>query len=218
MIKSKYNASITDKRNEWWNLAPNCIAAYQPKGAKNYEASKTNLANPGTYNAVDGVAPDFDVVSGWMFNGTDTTGHYLTIPYKIPGVGGGKTHSIILRLSNFAGDGARVVDAGGTNMWHIHPRYTNNTAYIRGYNSTGITTAFTGTSGVFALVPGNGYVNGTALGGYATNENGFVEPRLASGVGTEEAKRWAGYIQAVALYSVDISSYVSSLTTAMNAL
>lgn len=57
----------------WWLsggiAAANCIAAYQPKGAANYAASLVNLANPGTYNAYAGNAPDWDASHGWIFNG-----------------------------------------------------------------------------------------------------------------------------------------------------
>jgi hypothetical protein len=59
---------------DWWLSggisAANCIAAYQPKGAVSYAASKVNLANPGTYNATEGTAPAFDTAVGWTFNGT----------------------------------------------------------------------------------------------------------------------------------------------------
>lgn len=58
-----------------WYLAggvspANCIAAYQPKGAASYAASLVNLANPGTYDCTEGVAPTWDI-AGWSFDGTD---------------------------------------------------------------------------------------------------------------------------------------------------
>jgi len=56
----------------WWEVAgKTCIAAYQAKGAASYAASKVNLANPGTYDATEGVAPTWDAATGWTFNGTD---------------------------------------------------------------------------------------------------------------------------------------------------
>lgn len=48
----------------------NVVAAYQPKGAASLAASYTNLVNPGTYDATPGVAPTWDTVNGWKFNGT----------------------------------------------------------------------------------------------------------------------------------------------------
>ena len=57
----------------WWDLngtITSCVAAYQPKGAASYAASKVNLANPGTYNLSDGVAPNWDTGTGWGFTET----------------------------------------------------------------------------------------------------------------------------------------------------
>ena len=60
----------------WWfagGISPaNCVAAYQAKGAASYAASKVNLANAGTYNLADIVAPSWSAGTGWMFNGTNT--------------------------------------------------------------------------------------------------------------------------------------------------
>jgi hypothetical protein len=75
----------------WWLSggisAANCIAAYAPKGAATYAASKINLANPGTYNAVDGAAyPTWNVATGWTFNGSTqylTTGIIPTDAYTV---------------------------------------------------------------------------------------------------------------------------------------
>jgi len=61
-------------RSDWWD--PNrdglpCVAAYQGKGAANLEASRVNLANPGTYglttvnyDAGNG-EPDWTEAKGW---------------------------------------------------------------------------------------------------------------------------------------------------------
>ncbi len=52
----------------WWLAggipAENCIAAYQPKGAASYAASKVNLANPGTYDAYEGTTLRFTLKAG----------------------------------------------------------------------------------------------------------------------------------------------------------
>lgn len=48
-----------------------CVAAYQAKGASSYAESKVNLANPGTYDLIDGLAyPTWDSVNGWAADGT----------------------------------------------------------------------------------------------------------------------------------------------------
>lgn len=61
------------------------LIAYQPKAATgtiyernvpDYATSKINLANPGTYDAVEGVAPNWSAATGWTGTGTqylDTT-------------------------------------------------------------------------------------------------------------------------------------------------
>lgn len=53
-----------------WYKMSNPIAAYQPIGAASLAASYVNLANPGTYDATLGVAPNFDTAYGWGFTGT----------------------------------------------------------------------------------------------------------------------------------------------------
>lgn len=49
--------------------APVPIAVYQPYGAASLAASYTNLVTPGTYDAAAGVAPTWDAVNGWAFDG-----------------------------------------------------------------------------------------------------------------------------------------------------
>lgn len=58
--------------NPWWLAgqigAGNCVAAYRAKGAASYMASKVNLANPGTYDAYEGVQPSWNAEDGWFSN------------------------------------------------------------------------------------------------------------------------------------------------------
>lgn len=64
----------------WWMAAGvTPIVAYQAKGAASYAASKVNLAQPGTYNATEYVAPSWDAATGWSFNGTDQALRVSTI-------------------------------------------------------------------------------------------------------------------------------------------
>ena len=58
---------------DWWD--PNTeglsvVAAWKAKGAASYAASKTNLANPETYDLVDEAAPAWAADTGWTFNGS----------------------------------------------------------------------------------------------------------------------------------------------------
>lgn len=78
MIKVKYTAAITDHLVRWWDLAPGCVAAFQAKGAKSYESSKTNLASPGLNDATDGAAfPTWDIANGWTF--ASASSQYLNV-------------------------------------------------------------------------------------------------------------------------------------------
>lgn len=49
----------------------NVMAVYEPAEAADYSASLVNIANPGTGDAAEGVAPGFTVGAGWIFNGSD---------------------------------------------------------------------------------------------------------------------------------------------------
>jgi len=91
--------------------AANCIAAYQPKGAASYAASKVNLANPGTFDATEGVAPTWDTGVGWTFNYG---------PYLLTGIVHAQDWSMIVQysgaelVSSVLAVGAR--DAGSTEL------------------------------------------------------------------------------------------------------
>jgi hypothetical protein len=87
----------------WYSV--NGIAAtvaYQAKGAASYSASKSNLANPGTYDAVEGDAPSWSSASGWTFNGSS---NYLLIGNSFGYTAGG---AIAIRYSSITTDGGIV--------------------------------------------------------------------------------------------------------------
>ena len=91
-----------------WSLAggvtaANCLAAYQPKGAADYAASKVNLANPGTYNCSDGAAyPAWDATNGWQF--VTASSQYLNTGLKADTCA--KTGSFLSRLASQLGNTA----------------------------------------------------------------------------------------------------------------
>jgi len=220
MIKAKYSASITDMRNEWWNLAPNCVAAYQPKGANNYDASKINLANPGVNNAENGAAyPTWDAEFGWKF--TRASSQYLTC-----GIVPTSTYSMVIRFSNVSAAGAeyhmlagvRNVSANNNRFALLPYHAANQVGYYHGQASVcepGLI------RGVLALTPGKGYRNG-------------VFEKLINGWGTASgqamvigAANWDlsiqhflnGYIQAVWVGTAELTpGQVLDITNAMNAL
>lgn len=78
----------------WWMAAGVTPAAvYQAKGAASYAASKVNLANPGTYDAIEGVAPVWNAATGWEGDGT----RWLAIPDLFYG---SLTSTVLLRITN----------------------------------------------------------------------------------------------------------------------
>ena len=90
--------SQAKKAGDWWlagGIDPDdCIAAYQPKGAASYAASKVNLANPGTYDLTNGNDPSWSASTGWTFDGVDD--HLYETTYKPTDT----SFTIIVRLNN----------------------------------------------------------------------------------------------------------------------
>lgn len=75
---------------DWWTVSGvTCVVAYQPKGAASYAASLSNLANPGTYDAFAGSAPEWDAGVGWTFDSK----------YLRTGMTPGATYSLIVNYT-----------------------------------------------------------------------------------------------------------------------
>lgn len=87
----------------------NVIAAYQAKGAADYDTSKINLANPGTHNLTDVSAPTWNTSDGWIFDGTQA----LNTGLRSAQLGRGKTCSFIVRYSAIPADDAGHAILGG---------------------------------------------------------------------------------------------------------
>lgn len=201
----------------WWLSggisAANCVAAYQPKGAASLAASYINLANSGTNNAAPVVAPTWNATDGWVGNGTT---QYLTT-----GVIPGATYSMIVRYSNATGDGCALgCYGGGNNRFWMYPGNAGTRYY--GYGSVSTTSPVTGTttSGVQALTPTKGWHNGVADYTFsptwgATTRDIYILVRNNNG---STVNFLPGYIQACAIYNIAIDSYISALTSAMQAL
>lgn len=203
--------------NQWWLsggiAAANCIAAYQAKGAASYAASLVNLANPGTYNATEGTAPDWAAGTGWTFNGTTQflissvkvgSGYSFAIRYSIPtrvavdifGVSNGSSRSFSY---------APEVNVGPNNYWNL-----GGFAFWAGSANAGVSIG-TNQKGYFE---GTLRVSGIAAwSGLLTTIDMHIGGRNA----TTPTKR-ACTIMALAVYDTSIESYVSDLTTAMNLL
>ncbi len=207
----------------WWDLngtITSCVAAYQPKGAASYAASKVNLANSGTYDATDGAAyPTWDVTNGWIFNGTS---QYLSTGIN---VGTNQTWSAIIRFSNVSNGGGRwlfgVLSVDNSTMFGIQPiddQASPNVAYL---NGKFVRVSPSLDNGVLGIAGNRGYRNGTADGSNITTNTGTLRNDLIIGACRTSIITGfrSGYTQAFAIYNAALTSTnMSDLTTAMAAL
>lgn len=94
------SAHIQYVNTQWWlagGINPvNAIGAYQADKISSYANSKVNLANPGTNDASEGNAPNWDNINGWTF--ISGSSQYLTTGI-IPSTG----WSFIVRFSIIGG-------------------------------------------------------------------------------------------------------------------
>jgi len=203
--------------SSWWLSggidAANCVAAYQPKGAASYAASKVNLANPGMYDATEGTAPDWDSTNGWKGNGTS---QYLYV-----GVTPLSSWTIAIRFSNRGNRNEYYYSSGNINLQHV------TVPNLRNYwgNASGIS-YFQGTTP-------NGTLITTVISANRYARLNDIAPKIDSG--TDKIGNGSGdlfilsknattgfaqiYIQAFAVYNVNFTAaQVTALTTAMNAL
>ena len=197
----------------WWLSggisAANCIAAYQPKGAASYAASKINLANPGTYDLQEYNSPSWDSTNGWGVGGS--SGYFDT------GITPASTWSVAVRYSNETNNSA----------WLFGLYEDANTAYgIRPYEGVSYfsgpktTVAPELSSGVLIMANRNGYRNGIL--DTASISAMVGEPTISVYLLRRNYSNTApmtGYIQAFAIYNTTITApQASALSTAMAAL
>ena len=144
----------------WWLSggisAANAIGVYQPKEAASYAASKSNLANPGTYDATDGVggASAWASGTGWTFNGIT---QYLDSQY-VPNTG---NHSASVQFNNVAADDRSLfgvlIDVNA--RFGVYPSRAGSGHY---YDNGGGNAAVAGliAAGNLTVAAQNGYLNG----------------------------------------------------------
>ena len=205
----------------WWLsggiAAANCVAAYAPKGAASLAASYSNLANPGTYDAAPGAAPDWDVTNGWKFNGSS---HHLTTGI----VQSSTAFSVICRFNNVT-SGAWLFGHGkasNNSRFAIAPKLSNKIYYcLDGSGSTWIIVNTLITSGVLAIAGTKAYRDGVQETGTMTpvldDTYGFFIGAINSN--GSATSRIAAYVQAISFYDVTLTStQIGALTTAINLL
>jgi hypothetical protein len=211
--------SQAKKGGGWWDLngtITSCVAAYQPKGAASYAASKVNLANSGTYDATDGAAyPTWDASTGWKFNGST---QYLKCGFT-PTT---QSHSAIIRFNDMqAGNGALFGAWYSRNVHYLIQPYHSEPGCRYWSGSNPLVTSVIAT-GVLAIAGNKAYKNGTAETGTLPTGSSSAKPECYIG-GYNSNNTFTGasnvYITAFAYYSATLTATeVANLTTAMNAL
>lgn len=149
----------------WWLpggvTTTQCAAAYQPIGAANLAVSYVNINNPGTNNAFLGVAPNWDMLNGWTFDG-------LT-QYLKTGITPASTNwSMFVRFSNFTGLVGQ--DLIGCKMGSRNFILTLDTVAFYYSNGNTLSTTPPVTSGIFGFAGLTAYRNGVNDGTIPTGD------------------------------------------------
>lgn len=196
--------------------AANCLVAYQPKGAASLAASYINLANPGTYDAAPVVAPTWDTINGWIFNGTT---QYLKIGAGLIPQNG---YSMLIRYTNAAQNVAGVHDLPNGGFMHAA---AYNTGHRWFYGSSEIVLAGTIISGVILLSPTYCYYNGVQDADVSAHT--WTQPTIDIIIGGRHFEFYGGSemynlfvckVQALAIYNTNVAAQQAALYTAMAAL
>jgi hypothetical protein len=202
----------------WWDLngtITSCVAAYQPKGAASYAASKTDLSgNSNTAIEIDGNSPAWDSSYGWSFNNTNKR---LSVGFAIDDL----YWSFILRYSGYSIDDKWLCgNWTSEHMSGIRNRQGKHSWANYSYNNVDefAITLENAAAGISAVAGRYGYWNGvnkvtsiptdTVTGG-----NFYVGGRNYTNSYVDAE------IQAFAIYnSVLTQTQIEDLTTAMAAL
>lgn len=205
----------------WWLSggisAANCVAAYQPIGAASYAASKVNLANPGTYDAVDGTAtPDWDATYGWRFDKANS--EYLVMQKAINGTG----WSMVIRYKG-AVIGATMYMAGAVNYslyFGLGFRY-NGDVYFAAGNQVYVKISGAPDGGTVVVSGTRGYYNADEKSSALTGNtnNGSYIGIGCNLVGGSPSSYFKGDIYAMSVYDTTLNAaQVPAITTAIAAL
>ncbi len=216
--------AVASTASTWWDLngtITSCVAAYQPKGAASYAASKVNLANSGTYDLTDGTAyPGWDTSTGWKGDGAGSNGKCLISTIKPS-----SDWTLIARYSSAAASNDCLLgfqDYGGGyryyGLWFYHLAPTQRWCY--GFNGTYTYGQAITTSGVMAQAGLKAYLNGTEVGDIPSG--GVVNSILPITILASDASGAYGciaYMQACAIYNATLTgTQIGNLATAMAAL
>ncbi len=201
--------------NGWWNnngAISGTAVAYDPIQASSLADSYINRFNPGTNDAAPGTAPTWAYNTGWSFNGTT---QYL-VGYTPPNQA---AFTLIVRFSggSTATVRALVCTSDGTNNLGLFSSLAASGVLYANSGQVLVTPSLA--TGVLAVAGGQGYRNGSADGASFTPTG---RPWSAMAIGRRNNNNdfyFDGSIQAVAMYTTDLTAgEVATVTTAMNAL
>jgi len=196
----------------WWEAggASGCLAAYQPKGAADYASSKVNLANPGTYDAYEGIAPAWAADRGWIFDGTMCL---------LTGIMPALTYTIIARFANVNPPANNYILAAYDN---VNAMAINEGNYGKRMWWRGSTMFWNGSSvasGVQALANRDAYMDGVFID---TLADAGSAPTTQLVLGAFHDGAWGGMegdILAAAIYDHGLTSgKILAVTTAVNVI
>ncbi len=196
----------------WWDLngsLTSCVAAYQPKGAASFAASKINLANPGNYNVYQIYGSQ-----GWSAdNGWTPSANNMRMVTEAP------IDDIDNRTIIYSGKkrayGYCFHNNDNNRIWHNY----NYFSYARNASATKTTFTIDVNSNYIIALNANGiWLNGTflgagTLGSESTDATTVIGCNKSGGIGADQN------VYAFAIYDVNLtSSQISALSTAMAAL
>lgn len=201
----------------WWTVpGKTCTAAYQPKGAATYAASKINLANPGTYDAADGAAyPTWAAATGWKFNGTT---QYLNS--GVLALGASQDASMLVQfVSAQNAEHYLCGSSAGVGAFAIAPRHTLDVVVY--YNGSFLSVAPRLLTGNLAIAGNKGYRNGAADAGTISAGNAGTLAIWIGGLNLNGVLQYktAAYVTAWAIYYTTLTAAeVAIVAAAMAAL
>jgi hypothetical protein len=207
---------------DWWDPDKESLsvwAAYAPKGAASLAASYTDLSG-NSHDAGVGVAPTWDAVDGWLFNGST---QYLTTTF-VPQ--NDQSQSMIVQFTNVTQSLERMLagcrTAAVTDRFYLSPYWPLMGISVLYGNGEYINIAPGMTQGNLAVAGNQGYRNGSADGA-AIGAFG-APPTYTVWIGCMNQSNdpqgyLLGYIQALAIYDTALTAgQVLAIATAMAAL
>lgn len=144
----------------WWNV-PGVVAAYQAVGAADATAARVDLTGNG-YGLALGVAPTWDAVNGFTFNGTD---HYFTTTL-IPQDG----WSALMEFRAYSGTGILfgLYNSAAPQYARFYGRANRGTSAVGYGMGLEVSVAPEMSTGSLGIAGKQGYRNGVADGSPAT--------------------------------------------------